>query len=63
MASQTEIDEVMMMVQRAHALANSEDVMVARAATRVAVVLTELLIDIAPRQVVGPWQLWPEASR
>ncbi|MGW3606328.1 hypothetical protein [Micromonospora sp. NPDC005161] len=51
-----DVENVRELVRRAQDLAASEHPMVAQAADRVRVVLTELLVEIDGDAVLGPWQ-------
>lgn len=51
-----EVDRLRFLVHEASDLRLSNNLMVASAARRVAVILTDLLTELAPVEFPGPWQ-------
>ncbi len=50
-----EVDRIRLLVREASELRLSDDLMVAMAASRVVVIMTDLLSEVAPFEVSGPW--------
>lgn len=63
MAVLSEIEVVEQAVALTQGLASSDNVMVARAAERVTIILAELLVEVAPTRYQGPWQVRAVMSR
>lgn len=62
MATTEELAAVRHVLDEMARLVTSEDAMLTRASERVSVILTDLMIELAPTEVQGPWQLRPKRS-